>query len=142
MATALAGRIGERQRLAGAFRSIQEFLDEGVIEQAIDEAHLNAGIAEFSSQWLTQGDVMTALAPVLFSRSDTFLIRAYGDTLNPVTGELEGRAWCEAAAQRLPEYLDPAQVEETPPAALNPTNARFGRRFKIVSFRWLTIFDL
>jgi len=117
-------------------------LDEGVVERAIADARLNESVAEFSSQWLTQGDVMTALVPLLFSRSDTFLIRAYGETVNPITGETEGRSWCEAVAQRLPEYLDPTQAEETPPAALNPTNARFGRRFKIVSFRWLTAFDI
>ena len=51
-----------------------------LLEQAIADAGLNVEEdgtpIEFSSQFLTQGDIMTALAPVLFARSDTFLVRA------------------------------------------------------------------
>ena len=104
-------------------------------------------MAEFSSQWLTQGDLLTALAPVLFPRSDTFLIRTYGEAVNPTTGATEARAWCEATVQRGPDYFDPSAVTgdapEVAPAALKSTlNQTFGRRFKIVSFRWLTRSDL
>ena len=86
---------------------------------------------------LTSADVMTALAPLLFARSDTFLIRTYGDAVNALTGEVEARTWAEALVQRVPAWVDPSQSEETAPAALNETNARFGRRFRIVAFRWL-----
>jgi hypothetical protein len=128
---------------------LEEFLNPAspgnpsLLEQAISDAALNASITEFSSQWLTQGDIMTALAPVLFPRSDTFVIRTYGEAVNPTTGATEGRAWCEATVQRVPEYFDKADAEEVAPAALTSTiNQSFGRRFKIVSFRWLTRSDI
>jgi len=148
----------------GPFRSLAEFLapsalfsgvdadgnalaPRSLLEAAITDTGLNAEIAEFSSQWLTQADVMTALAPVLFPRSDTFVIRAFGEAVNPVTNGTEGKAWCEAIVQRVPEYYDPAvasgDAPEVAPAALvsllNQTN---GRRFKIISFRWLTRSDI
>jgi hypothetical protein len=28
--------------------------------------------------------------------------------VNPATGVTEGKAWCEATVQRIPEYFDPA----------------------------------
>lgn len=134
---------------AGPFRSVREFLapsalftdssgvPRNLLEEAIASAGLNATVAEFSSQWLTSADVMTALAPLLFARSDTLLIRTYGDAVNALTGEVEARIWAEALVQRVPAWVDPSQPEETALAALNETNARFGRRFRIVAFRWL-----
>ncbi len=143
----------------GPFRSLAEFLApsplfaatdadgnplaaRSLLEAAIADAGINSAIAEFSSQWLTQADVMTALAPVLFPRSDTFVVRAYGEAVNPATNATEGRAWCEALVQRLPEYFDSSQPAETAPADLNALNQANGRRFKIVSFRWLTRSDI
>jgi hypothetical protein len=87
--------------------------------------------------WLSQADVLSVLGPVLAARSDTFLVRAYGDAVNPVTGAMESRAWCEAVVQRVPDYVDPADPPEAV-AGLTETNATFGRRFEIVQFRWLT----
>lgn len=160
LVTALANAIvdGLRQKHfdSGPFRTIEEFLapsslfvaangqSVSLIEEAIDTAGINSSIAEFSSQWLTQGDIMTALAPVLFPRSDTFVIRTYGEAVNPTTGATEGKAWCEATVQRVPEYFDKAaDAEEVAPAALSsPLNQTYGRRFKIVSFRWLTHSDI
>lgn len=89
--------------------------------------------------FLTQADLLSALGPQLTARADTLRIRAYGDVMNPATGsaEPEARAWCEAIVQRLPDYVE-AQDATTAPAALAPANAAFGRRFHIVSFRWLS----
>jgi hypothetical protein len=111
--------------------------NRSLLEQAIDDAGLNSDAnlgltdtnGEFSSQWLTQADLMTALGPVLFTRSDTFVIRAYGETLNPTTGNVEGRAWCEAIVQRHPEYVDKSQPEETAPDDLNDVNAALAPPF-------------
>ncbi|WOO39617.1 hypothetical protein [Rubellicoccus peritrichatus] len=84
---------------------------------------------------LSQGDILQALAPVLSVRSDTFRIRAYGDSYDPITQETTGRAWCEAIVQR-----------NVTPVGVNPVNSMtdlvngdptFGRQFEIVSFRWL-----
>ena len=93
----------------------------------------------FGPKYLTQADVLSTLGPQLTARSDTFTIRTYGETVNPATQAVEGRAWCEAVVQRLPDYVDGAQLPEAAPAGLNAT---FGRRFKVVSFRWLGAQDL
>ena len=94
-------------------------------------------VSTLAPGWLSQADVLAVLGPVLTVRSDTFLVRAYGDAANPATGAVEGRAWCEAVVQRVPDYVDAA---DPPHAAdgLNETNRIYGRRFKIVSFRWLS----
>ena len=114
-----------------------------LLEKAIADAGINSSVAEFSSQFLIQGDILTALAPVLFPRSDTFVIRTYGEAVNPATGATEGKAWCEATVQRIPEYFDPADDATVAPADLTSTlNQNLGRRFKVVSFRWLTRSDI
>ena len=159
--SALAARIGNlvtlKLRTDGPFRSLEEFVSpqalyadavsgdpRSVLEAAISDSDVNVGVAEFSSQWLTQGDLLTALAPVLFTRSDTFLIRSYGEAVNPVTGATEGRAWCEAVVQRVPEYFDASADEAIvmPDALSSALNFRYGRRFKVISFRWLTRSDI
>ena len=89
----------------------------------------------------TKWDLLARLLPVLAVRSDTFLVRAYGETLNPVTEAVEARAWCEAVVQRLPEYVDPSD-EPWERSDLSMTNQRFGRRFVITSFRWLSPDDI
>lgn len=85
--------------------------------------------------FLTQADVMQFLGPALSARSDTFVVRAYGSSLNS-EGELEAEAWCEAVVQRLPEPLKPDS------GGLNPerseTESDFGRRFEVKRFRWLS----
>jgi hypothetical protein len=87
--------------------------------------------------WLSQADVLTAVGPLLTVRSDTFLVRAYGDVVNSVTGATESRAWCEAVVQRVPDYTDPADAPEAV-TGLTPLNQCYGRRFEIVHFRWLS----
>ena len=67
-------------------------------------------------------------------RSDSFVIRAYGEAGAP--GGAKVRAWCEAVVQRVPDYLDPAEAAWDTPEL--PVNLRFGRRFVEVSFRWLS----
>ncbi|MFH1499224.1 MAG: hypothetical protein ABII82_15525 [Verrucomicrobiota bacterium] len=93
--------------------------------------------------FLLQNDLLTPLAPAMSARSDTFRVRAYGEARNPATGEIIGEAWCEAVVQRLPEYVG-GEAAELSPAALAPgsESARFGRKFIVTSFRWLTSEDL
>lgn len=83
-----------------------------------------------------QADILTPIAPYLAARSDTFLIRAYGDCVGP-GGEVIARAWCEAEVRREARFLDPKDPPETAVAKLSPLNRLFGRRYQIVSFRWL-----
>lgn len=84
---------------------------------------------------LTQGDVLQVIGSSLRARSDSFVIRSYGESVAS-DGTIRARAWCEAIVQRVP---DPVQSDST---GLNPVSAptgtNFGRRFRPVSFRWLS----
>jgi hypothetical protein len=107
-----------------------------------------------------QNDLVQEIAPAIAARSDTFIIRAYGEAINPATGQTEATAYCEAVVQRFPEYMyslengqtdstgaanfaydDPAAAPLIPNASgvagLTGANCAFGRRFKIISIRWL-----
>jgi hypothetical protein len=98
--------------------------------------------------YVIQSDLLKPIANTLTVRDDTFRIRAYGETLD-AGGKVIARAWCEAVVQRLPEYQDPSNEADVPARlinnngvfsdnpALSPSNARFGRKFRVESFRWL-----
>ncbi len=96
--------------------------------------------AAFAPKFVTQADVLSTIGAGLSARSDTFLIRTYGETINPVTGESTGRAWCEAVVQRVPEYVNSTDDPEDTPTTAD--NRNFGRKFKITSFRWLSPSDI
>jgi hypothetical protein len=90
--------------------------------------------------YLLQGDVLSTIGPTLSARSDTFTIRTYGDTLNPATGAVTARAWCEAVVQRTPDFVDSTAASASP-APGSPAET-FGRRYQVVSFRWLSPSDI
>ena len=56
--------------------------------------------------YMMQSDLLTPLAPILTARSDTFLVRSYGDAVAK-NGKVQARAWCEAVVQRTPEPINP-----------------------------------
>ena len=91
-----------------------------------------AGAAGF----LSQGALLTAFGSQITVRGDTFLIRTYGDSRD-AAGKVQAKAWCEAVVQRSPEYGDPTNPPEAS-ASLSAANTAFGRKFNIVSFRWLS----
>ncbi len=84
-----------------------------------------------------QADVLTLLGPSLSARSDTFTIRGYGE-VHGFNNAVTAKAWCEAVVQRMPEYVDSDDDAYLPAAAISEVNQRFGRKFKVVSFRWLS----
>ena len=87
--------------------------------------------------WTRQADVLRPIAPILSARDDTFTIRAYGDARD-AAGKITARATCEATVRRTRDYVDPSdgpEITSLPKAAVNIT---FGRRYQIISFRWLT----
>ena len=88
--------------------------------------------------WLTQADVLQAIAPVIATRSDTFVIRTCGQALAKDGVTVTAAAWCEAVVQRTPEYLDASDGAWVHPADsnLHNVNRQFGRRYKILSLRW------
>lgn len=95
-----------------------------------------------SPGYLSQADLLIPLGPQISVRSDTFVVRAYGEARDS-SGKITARAWCEALLQRVPEYLDhedePWARDGWPRSSdeLQATNATFGRRFVQKSFRWL-----
>jgi len=91
--------------------------------------------------FLTQADLLQFLGPALTVRSDTFKVRAYGESLDE-HGKVISRAWCEAVVQRTPTYFDSKDDMMMLPKDVNETNRKFGRRFQMVSFRWLKPGDI
>jgi hypothetical protein len=114
------------------FKSIDNIEDSTRMEQTLKPDTTAWGALGF----LTQADLLQFIGPALSARSDTFRIRAYGESLDG-SGKVAAICYCEAVVQRSPNYVDPSddtlETEET----LNETNKKFGRRFEIVSFRWL-----
>lgn len=87
--------------------------------------------------WTRQADILRPLAPILTARDDTFTIRAYGDSQDRA-GRIVATAVCEAVVQRTRDFVDPVDDANTSGMPTNPANQLFGRRMKLVSFRWLS----
>lgn len=108
------------------------------VDEGIDVPYPGAAVGPRSTHapgWLSQADILQALGPILTVRGDTFVIRSYGESLNSAAGT--SRAWCEAVVQRVPNYVDANNRPWTDINELSNTNELMGRRFQIVSFRWL-----
>jgi type II secretory pathway pseudopilin PulG len=86
--------------------------------------------------WTRQADILRPLAPILSARDDTFTIRAYGES-RAADGAIQGRAWCEAVVRRTRDFNDPGDAADITTQPSKPVNVTFGRKFEIVSFRWL-----
>jgi hypothetical protein len=85
---------------------------------------------------LLQGDILQALGPYMTVRSDTFTIRAYGEAMNP-KGDITAKAWCEVVVQRFPDPVTPTAAAKPLLQELVLPSSPFGRKFSILSFRWL-----
>jgi hypothetical protein len=133
---------------------------EGDLQKAIDDSKLNAAIEDqyinFSKNIssyddtsasgfleenlpnvINQADILQTISHFLCTRGDTFLIRTVGNHVDS-TGKVVERAYCEAIVQRVPEYIN--KNENAPDDAkenLSRMNKKFGRRYKIILFRWL-----
>ncbi|MGE9267050.1 MAG: hypothetical protein ACQKBY_03045 [Verrucomicrobiales bacterium] len=163
----LVGDAGDDSlAMAGAIQAaLNELEDEGKIydelKAAISSTNATAGAtppgggdAEYAypraavgssvygiTGWPRQADLLRPLAPVLSARDDTFTIRAYGDARDSADNIL-ATAVCEAVVSRSHHYLDASDssTQADPPArAINQT---MGRRFKLVSLRWLSADEL
>ncbi|MEX1049902.1 MAG: hypothetical protein WED15_10265 [Akkermansiaceae bacterium] len=90
--------------------------------------------------YLMQQDIVQAFSPAMTVRSDTFVIRTYGECVSP-SGAVQAKAWAEAVVQRVPEYLE-SSADPNPETALDSLtstiNQTLGRRFEVVGFRWLS----
>jgi hypothetical protein len=91
--------------------------------------------------WTRQADVLRPLAPILTARDDTFTIRAYGDARDS-KGNVVVSAVCEAVVRRTRDYVDSAELAEITTLPKLAVNKEFGRRFEVVSLRWLNQSEL
>ena len=87
--------------------------------------------------WTRQADVLRPIAPILSARDDTFTIRAYGDARDN-SNNITSRATCEAVVRRTRDFVDPADAPEITTLPTSAANLIFGRRYEIISFRWLS----
>jgi hypothetical protein len=55
---------------------------------------------------VTQMDILNSVGPNLTARSDTFVVRAYGEALDGA-GQVIGKAWIEVVVQRSMQYMLP-----------------------------------
>ena len=104
-----AHSFGPGKRRGGPFESVAAFLASGLVAEGLRGSGVEAEDFEAGiSSWLAV-------------RSDTFRVRAYGDSRNRAEAErVEAAAWCEAILQRTNEPMP-----------------GHGRRFVVTSFRWL-----
>lgn len=142
-ATWYAGNYGAS--LMSGDHKINDYDQEAYLGGPLSEAPSDTDQASYRTRFdqcpkmLTQADVLTTLGPSLSARSDTFVIRCYGEATNPQTNLRSAGAWCEAVIQRTPDYVDPADDATVLPGDLqSAANKTFGRSLKIVSFRWLS----
>jgi len=163
----LAEEIVKQIRQRGPFLTLGEFVNRkldstdlaksGTLQAALDltvnkdlgstfESSANNGAfnkipatstqgAGFPGQ-LLQGDVLQALAPLMTVRSDTYTIRAYGEARD-ANNNITARSWCEAVVQRLPDPMPAATAGGNALQELVKPSSPFGRRFGLVSYRWL-----
>ena len=76
-----------------------------------DESKVTAGLG--APGIITQMDVLNSIGPNLTARSDTFVIRAYGEALDDA-GNVIGKAWVEVVVQRTAEYIAMAVGQKYP----------------------------
>lgn len=127
----LAEYVARLVDLNRPFLSLSHFVNgsfdgvgRGILQQALNDMGVNdPSKPQLGPGNITQADLLKDLEAVLVTRDDTFIVRSYGDVVNPKTGVIEARAWCEAVVQRMPEMYDESRGE-------------LGRRFEVVSLTW------
>jgi hypothetical protein len=120
------------------FSDMSEFINSGILLESVDNVNsltaaplINENLIPHSNVYLTQADILTKLAPMTATRSDTFKIRAYGNVTD-TNGKIISQAVCEVWVQRTPEKIDGSNPMTAANTLLN------SRTFTITSFRWLT----
>ena len=174
LAVEIASNVQRRISAQGPYRSVESFLaldglfgGDNILEYSIAEYDDSVAASErinwdqyfpdspmkidtAAPAFITSADLMTALAPVVNVRSDTFVIRAYGESVEPTveasytSSEPKARAWLEAVVQRYPEGVDASDFVDGTSRDWSQMIAepQWGRKFRIIALRWLTEDDL
>lgn len=164
----LANNIVLEVRKRGPFLSVADFINRrlspdetgemGALQAALERSNLDTGrdAEKGIPGTIRQGDILASIGSTISARSDTFVIRAYGESSSQ-NGTDKGiaRVWCEAVVQRTPELLqdsgkllkvrnqdypgsDPAGTDAfIDNDAVSEISKRLGRHYKVVSFRWM-----
>lgn len=98
-------------------------------------------IHSYTPSFLSQADVLTKIGPSITVRGDTYVVRAYGDSTGQ-NGVVGARAWCQAVVQRVSEPVGWDGSNDRLVQPQSPGEPGFGRRFRILAFRWLTKEDV
>ncbi len=160
MGNLIAALVTERVESNGGrpFYSVSEFINSGIMQRAIDSAHDNARFGElglsadliaehpinpsqifpYSHGFLSQANIIAKVGDRMVARSDTFTIRSYGNYQNPLTGNVESEAYVEAVVQRTSGKVNP----EDDVLLGDLSDNSFGRKFKVISVRWLNKADI
>jgi len=130
-----------RERGEKPFRSLEEFVDSGLLAAALRASNFNTIAKTEIPEWLpssiSQATLMESFAPNAFTRGDTFTIFCRAEIFDPFSKKMTGVACAEMRVQRTSEFFDNLQKETTSAGEQNALNRAFGRRFKIVSFRYV-----
>lgn len=137
LSKSIAQRIGERE----PFLSVSDFADSGLIERGIAHAGINTiggkRIPAWFPNFIRQEHLFETLALRASPRGDSFSILVRAEKINPLTRRTEAGTNLEMRVQRIPELFDPNQSAAINFEDCNRKNKRFGRRFKIVSIKFL-----
>jgi hypothetical protein len=107
-------------------------LESTLASQLGNPAAFSGSVVANIPGYLTQADLLARLGASITVRSDTFIIRAYGDALNPLSGGILSQAWVEATVQRTPERIS-GDIQDTGTGDIDD----MGRRFQVISINWL-----
>lgn len=86
--------------------------------------------------WTRQADILRPLFPILSARDDTFTVRGYGDARD-AAGKIIARAVCEGVVRRGRDFVNPIDPADSFKEPVRADNKYFGRRYQMISFRWL-----
>ena len=118
----------------GRFKHSDEMLTHAIGSGGFIEAN-------HGSKWtgipgyVLQSDLLKRIGNQLTVRDDTFTIRAYGSS--KVNGVIMATAYCEANVQRQIDFVDSANDSTAATPSLTTINQQLGRKFRIISFKWL-----
>lgn len=141
LANYLAKTIKQRLSEREPFLSLSDFADSGILENGIESAQINTiddnKIPAWFPAFLKQEHLLETLALRASPRGDSFTLLLRSEQINPLTRQTEAVVNLEARIQRLPDLFDSSQSAGIEYESANGKNRRFGRRFRILSFKFL-----